>query len=143
MCHVTGMQVLAGDIDLAEETFGAFFGLWQRYGLLPERFTLDMGLGGAIHPTEQYYPLRPELLESAFYLHEVCADLRRPCIGTSCRSLRFCITPCTLLHAESSGRSGQPLLMCSPEAAMSSMHGTEWQLEEQRSICIEAVVMLV
>lgn len=56
---------------MAEETFWAFFGLWQRFGLLPERFTLDMGLGGVIHPTEQYYPLRPELLESAFYLHEV------------------------------------------------------------------------
>ena len=69
------MQVLAGDVDLAEEAFGAFFGLWQRFGLLPERFTLDMG--GTIHPTEQYYPLRPELLESAFYLHEVrvyCID---------------------------------------------------------------------
>ena len=56
---------------MAEETFRAFYGLWQRFGLLPERFTLDMGLDGAIHPTEQYYPLRPELLESAFYLHEV------------------------------------------------------------------------
>ena len=72
------MQVLAGDIDLAEETFGAFFSLWQRFGLLPERFTLDIGLGGQIHPTEQYYPLRPELVESAFYLHEVCTIAQTP-----------------------------------------------------------------
>ena len=66
------MQVMAGDIDLAEEAFNTFFSLWQHFGLLPERYTLDAGPGGSIHPTEQYYPLRPELMESAFYLHQVC-----------------------------------------------------------------------
>jgi mannosidase alpha-like ER degradation enhancer 1 len=67
-----GMQVLAGDVTLAENTFAAFFGLWERFGLLPERFALDAGPHGSIHPTEQYYPLRPELMESAFYLYQVC-----------------------------------------------------------------------
>ena len=65
-----GMQVLAGDIDLAQEAFAAFLSLWRRFGLLPERFLLD-NAGGSIHPLEQYYPLRPELMESAFYLYQV------------------------------------------------------------------------
>ncbi len=73
-----GMQVLAGDVSLAESTFAAFFGLWERFGLLPERFTLDAGPHGSIHPTEQYYPLRPELMESAFYLYQVCVMPRMP-----------------------------------------------------------------
>ena len=72
-----GMQVLAGDVSLAENTFAAFFGLWERFGLLPERFTLDAGPHGSIHPTEQYYPLRPELMESAFHLYQVCV---MPCM---------------------------------------------------------------
>ncbi len=98
MCNHAGMQVLAGDIDLAEETFGAFFSLWQRFGLLPERFTLDMGLGGAIHPTEQYYPLRPELIESAFYLHEVCTSCEAPPSAQILWGLLL-IVPCTVTKA--------------------------------------------
>jgi mannosidase alpha-like ER degradation enhancer 1 len=65
------MQVLAGDVRAAAETFQAFFGLWQRFGLLPERYLF--GGDGSLHPTEQYYPLRPELIESAFYLYQVCS----------------------------------------------------------------------
>ena len=30
-----------------------------------------------LHPTEQYYPLRPEHLESAFYLHQACPLLSK------------------------------------------------------------------
>ena len=63
------MQVLAGDVRSAEESFAAFFGVWQRWGVLPERYYYEGG--GTLHPTEDYYPLRPELLESAFYLHQV------------------------------------------------------------------------
>ena len=64
--------MLAGDVRSAEESFAAFFGVWQRWGVLPERSYYD---GGSLHPTEDYYPLRPELLESAFYLHQVRAPL--------------------------------------------------------------------
>lgn len=63
------MQVLAGDVRQAAESFAAFYGVWQRFGVLPERYFF---VGeGVLHPTEHYYPLRPELLESAFYLHQV------------------------------------------------------------------------
>lgn len=65
-----GMQVLAGDVKAAAESFAAFFGVWERFGLLPERYLY--GGSGALHPTEQYYPLRPELIESAFYLSQAC-----------------------------------------------------------------------
>ena len=83
--------MLAGDVTLAENTFAAFFGLWERFGLLPERFTLDAGPHGSIHPTEQYYPLRPELMESAFYLHQVCVlPSMHACIHSSCDSLLLC-----------------------------------------------------
>ena len=61
--------MLAGDVKSAAETFEAFFSVWQRFGLLPERYYFAGQ--GSLHPTEQYYPLRPELIESAFYLHQV------------------------------------------------------------------------
>ena len=74
-CQNTGMQVLAGDVQQAAESFRAFYGVWQRFGVLPERYFFAGE--GALHPTEHYYPLRPELLESAFYLHQVPIGL--PC----------------------------------------------------------------
>ena len=52
------MQVMIGDLKLAEETYEAFFGIWKRYKLLPERFLLNHN---TIHPSERYYPLRPEV----------------------------------------------------------------------------------
>lgn len=36
--------------------------------MLPERWDLR---SRQVHPTERYYALRPEHLESAFYLHQV------------------------------------------------------------------------
>ena len=64
----TGMQVLAGDVRMAEETFWTFFSVWQRFGLPPERYMFTQQ---ALHPTEHRYPLRPELIESASYLYQV------------------------------------------------------------------------
>ena len=64
----TGLQVLAGDVAAASESHAAFFWVWQQFGALPERFLYAQGLA---HPTEKYYPLRPELFESTFYLHQV------------------------------------------------------------------------
>jgi ER degradation enhancer, mannosidase alpha-like 1 len=61
-----GLQVLAGDVDAAIPTQDAFYGLWQRYSGLPERFVLN---ANALHSTERYYPLRPEFVESAFHLY--------------------------------------------------------------------------
>ena len=63
----------AGDLAEAKETHKAFFGLWKRFGLLPERYLLP---SQDIHPTERYYPLRPELAESCYALHQATGSPR-------------------------------------------------------------------
>ncbi|XP_047180216.1 alpha-mannosidase I MNS5 isoform X2 [Vigna umbellata] len=62
-----GLQVLIGDVMAANSSHREFFHVWKRYGVLPERYLLDHQM---IHPTEKYYPLRPELAESTFYLYQ-------------------------------------------------------------------------
>lgn len=62
------MQVLAGDVLQAVDTFENFVTVWQKYGGLPERY---LYLQEKLHPTEHYYPLRPELIESNTFLYEV------------------------------------------------------------------------
>jgi hypothetical protein len=61
-----GMQVLWGDVARAERTQRQFYELWRAFGLLPERFMLNTG---SIQEGHVGYPLRPELIESLFYLH--------------------------------------------------------------------------
>ncbi|KAJ8449135.1 hypothetical protein Cgig2_004190 [Carnegiea gigantea] len=62
-----GLQVLVGDIAAANSSHREFFKVWQIFGVLPERYLLDRQM---LHPTEKYYPLRPELAESTFYLYQ-------------------------------------------------------------------------
>ncbi|BAT76126.1 Alpha-mannosidase I [Vigna angularis] len=66
-----GLQVLIGDVMAANSSHREFFHVWKRYGVLPERYLLDHQM---IHPTEKYYPLRPELAESTFYLYQATKD---------------------------------------------------------------------
>ncbi|XP_047316787.1 alpha-mannosidase I MNS5 [Impatiens glandulifera] len=66
-----GLQVLAGDVSGANSSHREFFSVWKKYGVLPERYLLDHQI---IHPTEKYYPLRPELAESTFYLYQATKD---------------------------------------------------------------------
>ncbi|XP_037494392.1 alpha-mannosidase I MNS5 isoform X4 [Jatropha curcas] len=66
-----GLQVLVGDIAAANSSHREFFFLWQKFGVLPERYLLDHQI---VHPTERYYPLRPELAESTFYLYQATKD---------------------------------------------------------------------
>jgi len=66
-----GLQVLYGDLKDAKALFDNFFSVWQRYGFVPEAFNLHTnqpqeGLG--------QYPLRPEMIESAFYLYRATGD---------------------------------------------------------------------
>ena len=62
------MQVLAGDVLQGIMTFEAFMSVWVKFGVLPERYYFS---DNQLHPTETYYPLRPELIESNFYLYQV------------------------------------------------------------------------
>ncbi|KAH7528514.1 hypothetical protein FEM48_Zijuj05G0080200 [Ziziphus jujuba var. spinosa] len=66
-----GLQVLVGDIAAANSSHREFFYVWEKYGVLPERYLLDHLM---LHPTEKYYPLRPELAESTFYLYQATKD---------------------------------------------------------------------
>ena len=63
-----GLQSQLGHFDMAADTFTAFFSLWTRYHALPERFVLN---AQQLHNSERYYPLRPELMESAYYLYRL------------------------------------------------------------------------
>lgn len=66
-----GLQVLVGDVAAANLSHREFFYVWQKFGVLPERYLLDHQM---LHPTEKYYPLRPELAESTFYLYQATKD---------------------------------------------------------------------
>lgn len=66
-----GLQVLVGDIAAANSSHREFVHVWKKFGVLPERYLLDHLM---LHPTEKYYPLRPELAESTFYLYQATKD---------------------------------------------------------------------
>ncbi|XP_009113757.1 alpha-mannosidase I MNS5 [Brassica rapa] len=66
-----GLQVLVGDVAAANSSHWEFFHAWEKFGVIPERYLLDHQM---IHPTERYYPLRPELAESTFYLYQATKD---------------------------------------------------------------------
>ncbi|KAL8225671.1 hypothetical protein R6Q57_018228 [Mikania cordata] len=66
-----GVQVLIGDLAAANLTHREFFDVWKKFGVLPERYLLDHQI---VHPTEKYYPLRPELAESTYYLYQATKD---------------------------------------------------------------------
>eukprot|EP00658_Telonema_sp_P-2_P039806 TRINITY_DN28442_c0_g1_i3.p1 TRINITY_DN28442_c0_g1~~TRINITY_DN28442_c0_g1_i3.p1 ORF type:complete len:389 (+),score=70.56 TRINITY_DN28442_c0_g1_i3:696-1862(+) len=61
------IQVLWGDVDRAAFTTDRFYSLWIKYGLLPERYRLDYQTVEHANPG---YPLRPEFVESLFYMQE-------------------------------------------------------------------------
>jgi len=65
------LNVLVGDLAAANMTHRAFFQLWKRYGVLPERHSLATD---NIHHSEKYYLLRPELAESTYYLYKATRD---------------------------------------------------------------------
>ena len=66
MAFYPGMQVLLGEITPAARTLNSFFLVREYLGFLPERFQFEswkVDSGGGSHL------LRPELLESAYFLH--------------------------------------------------------------------------
>ncbi|KAK9160684.1 hypothetical protein Syun_007025 [Stephania yunnanensis] len=73
-----GLQVLAGDVDPAIRTHTAFFSVWKKYGFTPEGFnlaTLNVQYG------QKSYPLRPELIESTYWLYKATRDPRYLDVG--------------------------------------------------------------
>jgi mannosidase alpha-like ER degradation enhancer 2 len=75
MSFYPGMQILLGEVTPAARTLNSFFMVREFLGFLPERFhyghwRLDAGLGGSAK-----HPLRPELLESCYFLHRATKDM--------------------------------------------------------------------
>lgn len=66
-----GIQVLFDDIEPAATTVKAFHSVWRRFGVTPEGFNL---INGEVQPGQQSYPLRPELIESLYYMWRVNRD---------------------------------------------------------------------
>jgi mannosidase alpha-like ER degradation enhancer 1 len=60
-----GLLILSGDVPTAQHSVYLFFVLWRKYGGLPERFDLITGATD-LH----YYPLRPELVESIYFIYQ-------------------------------------------------------------------------
>ncbi|XP_071816543.1 ER degradation-enhancing alpha-mannosidase-like protein 1 [Apostichopus japonicus] len=60
-----GVQVLAGDIEEAVCTHALFYAIWKKYNALPERFNW-----ASKQPDVLFYPLRPELIESTYFLYQ-------------------------------------------------------------------------
>lgn len=63
-----GLQVLKGDIKPAVETHEMLYQVMQRHKFIPEAFTTDFQVHWANHP------LRPEFLESTYFLYIATSD---------------------------------------------------------------------
>ncbi|KAF8663869.1 hypothetical protein HU200_055204 [Digitaria exilis] len=73
-----GLQVLAGDVDPAIRTHAAFFSVWKKYGFTPEGFNLATS---TVQNGQRSYPLRPELIESTYWLYKATRDYRYLDVG--------------------------------------------------------------
>ena len=63
-----GLQVLKGDIKPAVETHEMLYQVMQRHNFIPEAFTIDFQVHWGHHP------LRPEFLESTYFLYRATGD---------------------------------------------------------------------
>lgn len=66
-----GLQVLLGDVSGAIESVTGFAKVWAFFGFTPEKANL---INGALLQGQKSYPLRPELVESLYYLHQATGD---------------------------------------------------------------------
>lgn len=66
-----GLLALAGELDEAVETHLLYTALWTRYAALPERWSVR---DGDVEGGLSWWPLRPELAESTYYLYRATQD---------------------------------------------------------------------
>ncbi|OQS07422.1 ER degradation-enhancing alpha-mannosidase [Thraustotheca clavata] len=67
-----GMQTLLGDFSSSAKSLNAYYQVWHKYGFLPEQFDVDRWRPKKSQGNR--YPLRPELIESTFYMHAATND---------------------------------------------------------------------
>jgi ER degradation enhancer, mannosidase alpha-like 2 len=68
--------VLGGDFDRARRLHESSYLMWTRAGLIPDGFDYR-----AMKATAPSYPLRPEIIESTYYLHRATGDPRYLAMG--------------------------------------------------------------
>ncbi|EJD01333.1 alpha-mannosidase [Fomitiporia mediterranea MF3/22] len=64
-----GLQVIAGDIENAIKSHLIFWNLWKRHSGLPEVWDINF-----MQAVATQYPLRPEFVESTYYLYRATRD---------------------------------------------------------------------
>ncbi|ORY05339.1 hypothetical protein K493DRAFT_204582, partial [Basidiobolus meristosporus CBS 931.73] len=67
--YFAGVQVLAGDLENAIKSHLVFYNIWRKYHAIPERFDLN-----SKKPVVMHYPLRPEFVESTYFLYQATKD---------------------------------------------------------------------
>lgn len=73
----TGLMVLVGDIESAIHNHITYYKIWTTYAGLPERWELisrKVDLGASSPVNLEWYPLRPEFIESNYYLYQATKD---------------------------------------------------------------------
>ncbi|KAF8591445.1 glycoside hydrolase family 47 protein [Ramaria rubella] len=65
----SGLQVLAGDLQNAIKSHLIYWNIWRRFSGIPEVFDLNSRL-----PSAWQYPLRPEFIESTYFLYLATRD---------------------------------------------------------------------
>lgn len=66
-----GVLSLFGDTTAAMRSLHNYHSVWRQYGFLPEFYNIPNAEAGA---NRENYPLRPELIESVWYLYRATAD---------------------------------------------------------------------
>jgi alpha-mannosidase len=73
-----GLQVLTGQLKDAIKTHMVYLKIWDHFDLIPERWRFDMKGNKNATVTDiialEWYPLRPEFIESTYYLFRATRD---------------------------------------------------------------------
>lgn len=65
-CFFPGILSLIGELDQAKRTLINYHSIWRQYGSLPEFYNINTG---DVYNNREAYPLRPELIESIWYMY--------------------------------------------------------------------------
>ena len=65
-----GLLTLMGDLDQAKKSLYNYHQVWKQYGFVPEFYDIVHGK----HHKREGYPLRPEFIESVYYLYRATKD---------------------------------------------------------------------
>jgi len=71
-----GLLALSGDVAQARRLQDSSFAMWRKWGIEPEAYDYRKG-----EVTSPGYPLRPEIIESAWYLNRLTGDAKYRAMG--------------------------------------------------------------